>query len=203
MEIVSLEKADVDNLVGILRNDGVIVVPTDTVYGLAANALSQKAVSKVLRIKGRKEGKPLPVFISSLEMLDKVAVARDEQTKEMFKKVWPGKATLILSARGWLPMEVRGNNGLTTGVRIPNYPWLRQLMDKFGGPITGTSANVSGFPAHTKIKELIEEFNKLPFKPDIVVDAGALPESQPSAVIDCTVSPPQILRKGEILLNEL
>lgn len=203
MEIVSLAEADVDNLVAIIKNDGVIVVPTDTVYGLAANALSQRAVQKVLKIKGRKQGKPLPVLISSLEMLDGVAVARDEQTKEMIKKVWPGKATLILPARGWLPMEVRGNNGLTIGVRIPNHPWLGRLIDKFGGPITGTSANVSGFPAHTKIKELIEEFNKLPFKPDVIVDAGALPESQPSAVIDCAVSPPQVLRKGEILLNEL
>lgn len=192
-----------DSLAAILKNDGAIVVPTDTVYGLAANALSQKAVQKIFKIKGRKQGKPLPIFISSLETIDKVADARSEQARDMIKKVWPGKATLILPARGWLPMEIRGDGGLTIGVRIPNHPWLRQLIDKFGGPITGTSANVSGFPPHTKIKELIEEFNKLPFKPDVIVDAGALPESQSSAVIDCTVSPPKILRKGEISLNEL
>lgn len=192
-----------DNLAAILKNDGAIVVPTDTVYGLAANALSQKAVQKIFKIKGRKQGKPLPIFISSLEMIDKVADARSEQAKDMIKKVWPGKATLILPARGWLPMEIRGDGGLTIGVRIPNHSWLRQLIDKFGGPITGTSANVSGFPPHTRIKEVIEEFEKLPLKPDLIIDAGDLVPCEPSAVLDCTVYPPEVLRGDKNILRDL
>lgn len=201
MEVVPLNKADLDRVVKILKNDGTVVVPTDTVYGLAANAMSKKAVENVLKIKGRKQSKPLPVFISSMEMLDKVAVARDERIIDIVKKTWPGKATLILPARGWLPLAVRGAGGLTVGVRIPNYPWLWELINKLGEPITGTSANVSGFPPHTKIKELIYEFEKLPLKPDLIIDSGALPESEPSAVIDCVKNPPRILRKGEIDLN--
>lgn len=196
-----MKEADLDKLVYLLKNDGAIAVPTDTVYGLAASAMSKKAVQKVLKIKGRKEGKPLSVLISSIEMLGMVAAINTESAKEMIKKVWPGKATLILPARGWLPLEIRGGGGLTVGVRIPNYPWLWKLIDRFGGPITGTSANVSGFSAHTKSKEVIEEFEKLPLKPDVIIDAGALPESKPSAVIDCTVNPPKMLRGGDVGLN--
>lgn len=203
MEIVSLKDADIDKVVEVLRNDGVIIAPTDTVYGLMANAQSKTAVEKILAIKGRSSGKPLPIFIPSFEMLKDVAIVEDERIEKFLRKVWPGKTTCVLSARGWLPLALRGKEGLTIGVRIPDYQWLWKIMEKLEGPVTATSANVSGYPPHTRIKEVIGEFEKLPLQPDLIIDAGDLVPSEPSAVLDCTVYPPEILRGDKDILKDL
>jgi L-threonylcarbamoyladenylate synthase len=203
MDIIPLKNIEIDAIVGILKNDGAVVVPTDTVYGLAANAKSKIAVEKVLAIKGRPAGKPLPIFVSSFAMLPEVADARDERILKILRKVWPGKVTCVLNSRGWLPLALRGKEGLTIGIRIPDYPWLWKIMEKLGGPVTATSANVSGYPPHTRIKEIIEEFEKLPLKPDLIVDAGDLVPSEPSAVLDFTIYPPEVLRGDKNILNDL
>lgn len=187
----------------VLKNCGVVVVPTDTVYGLAADAGNEKAVRKVFEIKGRVKDKKLPVFVSSLEMLSPSPnsvlpepssdLEREGRLGGFLKKVWPGKITCVFNAK----------NGGTIGVRMPNHDLVLKIIEKFGGPITGTSANVSGKPEHTKIDELIKEFKGLKVKPDLILDAGDLPPSKPSTVLDCTIWPPKILREGAVSKEEL
>lgn len=203
MKIIPIKEADIDEIADVLRNDGTLVVPTDTVYGLTASAKSKKAGQKILSIKKRPEGKTLSIFIPRFSAFSEVAEVKDERIMKILKKVWPGKTTCVLPARGWIPFILRGKKGLTIGVRVPDYPWLWKVMEKFGGPIIGTSANVSGFLSHTKIKEVIEEFSKLSAQPDLIIDAGELVPSEPSAVLDCTVYPPEVLRGDGGILKEL
>lgn len=210
--------------VEVLKNGGVVVLPTDTVYGLAADAGNEKAVKKVFEIKGRAEDKKLPVFVSSFEMSDEIAYVKNEKVLNFLKKVWPGKITCVFPAnrlglRGYFDEEGSFSEGgptqqgdtfayegvtlLTVGVRMPNHELVLSIIEKFGGPITGTSANVSGGKEHTKIDELIAEFQGLKAKPDLILDAGDIPPSKPSTVLDCTIWPPKILREGAVSKEEL
>lgn len=186
--------------IGFLKAGGVVVAPTDTVYGLLADVFNQKTLEKVFVIKGRRENKPLPVFVDSFEMLDKVAFVKNQEVEEFLEKSWPGKITCILPSRGWMPLKVRGGSSplpsdrLNIAVRIPNHHFLLELIKRFGGPLTGTSANYSGRGPYTEIEKVVSEFKHLPIKPDLIIDAGDLPKSSASTIYDCTIWPPKILR---------
>ncbi len=199
MEIVKVGENNfdeaVDRAVEVLASGGVVVVPTDTVYGLAADYRNEDAVRKVFEIKGRAEDKKLPVFVSSFEMLDKVADVKDERVKKFLQKVWPGKITCVV--------DFRSPQKGTIAVRMPNHDLVLKIIEKFGGPITGTSANAAGNREHTKIDELIAEFKNLKVKPDLILDVGDLLSSKPSTVLDCTIWPPKILREGAVSAKEL
>ena len=181
-----------------LKLGGVVVIPTDTVYGLAADAMNEKAVARVFAIKMRGGDKPLPVFVGDFDMVDKVALASDE-LKEYIKKC--GSVTAVLPSRGWMPMMLRAGQ-LTIGVRIPEHPFVQRLIKGFGGPLTGTSANAAGRGPYTRIQDVIDEFEGGE-EPDLIVDAGDLPQQQISAVIDFTKKPPQLLRTGFLPKNVL
>jgi len=206
MQTLNIQKENIRNIIDktitCLRGGGVIIIPTDTVYGLSCDAKNTAAIKKIFTIKARPEQKSLPIFISSFAMLDDVAYVKDERVLNFLKKIWPGALTAILPARGWMPLDVRGRE-LTIGVRMPDYHLALDIIKEFDGPITGTSANLSGYSASGKIDEVLSQFKHMPFKPDLVLDAGDLPESEPSTVVDCTSWPPKILRAGAISENEI
>ncbi len=181
-----------------LKLGEVVVIPTDTTYALAADALNEKAVKKVFSIKMRGADQALPVLVSDFDMLDKVAAASKE-LKEYIQQC--GSITAVLPARGWVPLLLRGGK-LSIGVRIPSHPFVERLIKAFGGPITGTSANVSGRGPYHKIQDVIDEFEG-GVEPDVVIDAGTLPQNSVSAVIDFTKKPPMILRTGVLPKNVL
>jgi len=193
LKIAGFEEGAIDRAVEIISSGGAVVVPTDTVYGLAADAGNEGAVKKVFEIKGRPEGKALPVFISSFEMFEKIALAKDGRVLDFLKKAWPGKITCVLQAK----------NGGTVGVRMPDFDFILKMIEKFGGPVTGTSANVSGGKEFTKIGGLIKEFQSFKVKPDLILDAGDIQPSKPSTVLDCVSWPPKILREGAVNESEL
>ena len=185
-----------------LKLSEAVVIPTDTAYGLAADALNEKAIANVLAIKMRGSDHALPVFVSDFDMLDKVAVAGRE-LKEYIQTC--GSITAVLPARGWVPMLLRGGK-LSIGVRISAHPFVERLVKAFGGPIIATSANISGRGPHYKIRDVIDEFEG-GVEPDVIIDAGDLPQNPVSAVIDFTKRPPMILRTGvlpkEVLMQLL
>lgn len=196
-----------DEAIKVLKSGGVVVVPTDTVYGLAADARNEEAVKRIYEIKGRSENKALPVFISSFEILNGITHIEDRRVQNFLRKIWPGKVTCVLPVcedilRG-KGVTLFTKNGGTIGIRMPNYDLVLSIIKKFAGPITGTSANVAGGKEHTKIGELTKEFNGLKVKPDLILDAGDLPPSKPSTVLDCAIWPPKILRDGAVSKNEL
>lgn len=196
MEFLKISKKNFRKVVKIasrlIQEGKVLVCPTDTVYGLICDATNKRAVKKLFDIKKREIKKPIPIFVKNIKTAKKFARI-DENQEEFLKEVWPGKVTVVLKRKKGdrlygIPKE-------TIGLRIPNYKLINQLLLIINRPLTGTSANISGKPSSTKIKEIIKQFRNQKYQPDLMIDAGNLPESRPSTVIDLTGRKPKVLRK--------
>jgi len=193
----SIIKTAVDSI----KKGRVLVCPTDTVYGLIADATNKKAVDKVFKIKKRPRGKPVPIFVKDIAMARKLAKI-DKKQEEFLKKAWPGKITAVLKRKAQNSkrktvtqnLKLYGVDKKLIALRIPNYKLLLRLTEQLNRPLTGTSANISGQPASGKIKAILKQFKEQKYQPDLIFNAGDLPKSKPSKVIDLTVSPPKILR---------
>jgi len=181
----------VEKTVKAIKNGRVIVCPTDTVYGLIADATDKKAVEKIFKIKKRPKNKPVPIFIKDISAAKKLAKINKKQ-EAFLKSVWPGKVTIVLNRK---KSRLYGVDKKTIALRIPKYELLLSLAKQLNCPLTGTSANISGRPVSTRIKEVIKQFQNQKQKPDLVIDAGNLKPAKPSKVIDLTSLKPKILRK--------
>lgn len=215
MEVLNLKKqgtaACVKAAIKKLRVGGVVVYPTDTLYGLGADALSNEAVSKVYTIKGRDERKPIHAIVADMAMMEKYAEVPD-MARMLAKEFLPGPLTLILKKREGVETGIARKIG-TIGIRIPNNPFCRALAKKFGKPITTTSANRSGRKTEHTVKAIAEQLgggshsnilqNVRMRNIDLVIDAGELPEKQPSTVVDLTGNEPIILREGAISVADI
>lgn len=175
-----------------IKQGEVVVCPTDTVYGLLADATNEKAVKKLLKIKKRRTQKPIPIFVKDLKTAKRLAQINKNQEK-FLRKVWPGKVTIVLKRKNKLP-KILFAERKTIGLRIPDYKIINQLLFIINHPLTGTSANISGKSPSTKIKEVISQFKNQKFQPDLIIDAGNLKPGKPSTVLDLTILPPKILR---------
>ncbi len=190
----SLERA-----VDILRAGGVIAIPTDTVYGIAANALDVDAVRRVFELKGRADTSPSPVLIADAEDLFRYAEDVSNDAIALARAFWPGGLTIVARRSDRIPAIVAG--GLdTVGLRVPDHPTPRALAAALGAPITGTSANVSGTPPLTSATDVAAALGD---GLDLALDGGQLAASQPSTVIDATTTPARILREGAVSRAEI
>lgn len=171
-----------------------VVSPTDTVYGILADASNSKAVERIFEVKKRDKSKAIPIFIKDIEMAKKLAIMDDHQER-FLKEVWPGKITVILKRkqRCGLAKELFGKKG-TIALRVPDNKVIKGIMNKFNKPLTGTSANLSGKGSLIKIKDVFQQFEDREFKPDLIIDGGNLPESSSSLIIDLTKKKPEVLR---------
>ena len=176
-----------------LKSGGIIAIPTDTVYGLGADPFNADAVQKLYTIKGRPDGKPIPLVLSSVADVRRVARNLSDFFFHLTDRFWPGGLTIIVEAKDLLPVLTAGGN--TVGVRIPDNPLLLQILQAFGGPAAITSANLSGAPPATSPQEIGEA---LASRIDVIVDGGKTPGPIPSTVYDISVSPPIIRRPGVI-----
>lgn len=186
----------------VLKTGGIIIAPTDTVYGIITNATNEETVKKIFTLKGRPPNKPIPVLIDSFKMLNEVAYVKDEKTNKFLDKIWPGKTTCVLYSRGWMPLSLRAG-GLSIGVRMPSHNFLLSLIKSFGKPLTGTSANISGFKETGNPEDLKRQFQHLPIQPDLILDAGELTQSKSSTIVDLTKDEPEIIREGPVSKEEI
>ncbi len=191
----------IEESIKVIKEGGVIVFPTDTVYGLVCDATNQKAIQKLFQIKKRDLEKPIPVFVKDIEMAKQIAMV-DEKQESFFKKVWPGKVTVILRAKINFPQGVLGKDK-TIGLRIPDYAPLNALFNKINKPLSGTSANLAGEPSSTDINNVVAQFANEKLQPDLIVNAGTLNSSQSSTVVDLTDKELKVLRKGDLKEEEL
>lgn len=184
---------DINNIIAILQNGGVVAAPTDTVYGLLADATNMEAVKKVYAIKGREKGKALPIFLGSSEWLKDYAIFNEKQSV-FLKTIWPGKVTVIL--------ELTINHSLaknaiienTAAFRVPNYKLILDILAAFKKPLTSTSANYSDMPPCYNAQCVKNQLRQLP--PDFIINKGELAPCEPSTIIDLTKTPPYLVRKG-------
>ncbi|MHA1983811.1 MAG: L-threonylcarbamoyladenylate synthase [Candidatus Hodarchaeales archaeon] len=190
----------------ILHNGEVIAFPTETVYGLGANAFNQSAVNKIFEIKGRPSDNPMIVHIHSKNLLSSVADMQEIKKLNLtatlnglIQAFWPGALTLILPKNKNLPNNVTANLN-TVGVRIPSHPIALDLLKKVNLPIAAPSANISGFPSPTTVEDVIEDlYGKIP----VIIDGGKCEIGLESTVLDLTQKIPKIFRPGGVTIEEL
>lgn len=196
MDILSLCPENIeeaaDKSAEILKSGGVCICPTDTVYGLLADAFNPRAVKRTYLIKQREPGKPLPVFVKNIDAAGKIAIISD-LNKQKLMDTWPGKTTYVLNLKPGL--AIPASNGKTIALRIPKHEFLSALLKKVDFPVVGTSANLAGCGPFTEIDKLLAQFENAKEQPDLVVNAGNLRASRPSKIVDLTGSKEKILRK--------
>ncbi|MBI3335303.1 MAG: threonylcarbamoyl-AMP synthase [Candidatus Portnoybacteria bacterium] len=181
-------------IIDILKQGGVVAAPTDTVYGLLADATNSEAVEKIYKIKGRKGEKALPIFLYSLDWLGEFVEIKPQQ-KSFLEKVWPGKVTVILKLKEKTSLAPNAiSKEGSAAFRIPNHPLVIEILKEFKKPLTGTSANRSGMPPCLDAECIKKQLTQL--KPDFIIDIGKLPPRKPSTIVDLTKTPPQIVRRG-------
>lgn len=178
----------------ILRLGGLVVFPTETVYGLGADAFNEQAVAKIFRAKRRPADNPLIVHIARLQDIKKIARDIPPQALLLAKRFWPGPLTLILPKKAGLPKMVTGQTD-TVAVRMPDHPIALALIKAAGRPIAAPSANLSGRPSATDIAHAVSDFGD---KVNLHLDAGPAKIGLESTVLDLTSNPPEILRPGSI-----
>lgn len=186
-----------DRAISILQGGGLIALPTDTVYGLAADAWNGQAVSKLYEVKSRSELKSVPVLVSGEAAIEEVAARPSERVRALAAEFWPGALTMVVERKIELPSEVSATG--TVGLRAPDHEFALTLIRKFG-PLAVTSANRSGQPNSTAAVQVIETLSG---RVDLVVDGGEIAGGVPSTVVDLTISPPALLRQGPISIESV
>lgn len=181
----------------ILRSGGLVIFPSDTVYGALVDATDERAVKKLIEFKNRPPGKAISVFVSDFEMLNNQVFFEIDEGITL-RKILPGPFTVVLKSKHKVNNLLESEKG-TLGVRIPKYPLIVDLARRFGKPISATSANLGGKPPHYSAETLL---NELPEKKkrliDLVIDAGKLPKNKPSTIVDMSTSDIKILRRGDV-----
>jgi L-threonylcarbamoyladenylate synthase len=199
---LSNEHPDTDKIeeaVEVLRAGELVAFPTETVYGLGADALNSEAVRKVFKAKGRPSDNPLIVHIASLENIQQFALSISEKGLQLARRFWPGPLTLVLHKGKKVPDGVTA--GLeTVALRVPDHPVTLKLLRQFGGGIVGPSANLSGKPSPTTAEHV---YNDLNGKIELIIDAGPTKIGVESTVLDVTVDPPIILRVGGLSREDI
>jgi len=193
------EPSEIERAVEMLKSGGLVAFPTDTVYGIGANAFNKDAVERIFTAKGRDSKKPLQVLIADKDDLNFIVEKQSDTLHRLAEKFFPGALTIVVSAKEDFPRWV--TCGLdTVGVRMPSNPIALEMIKAFGKPIAATSANISGFPDPKNAQQVLEYLDG---KVDLILDGGATPDDIPSTVIDISVNPPKILRQGKLTVDEL
>ncbi|MDQ1281331.1 MAG: L-threonylcarbamoyladenylate synthase [Thermoproteota archaeon] len=179
--------------ISILESGGLVAYPTDTLYGLGANALNPYAIARVFKAKRRPTNQALPLIVSGLEMSEKFAFIT-ENAKRLAKTFWPGALTIILNKKPIVPFQITGGNpGIA--LRVPNHPVPLAIMRFSSLPLVGTSAN-----AHGDVNPIspIDVLTQIGEYVDLILDGGQTEIGLASTIIDMTKTPPSIVRKGPI-----
>jgi L-threonylcarbamoyladenylate synthase len=173
---------------------GVVALPTDTVYGIAASVASDAALDRIYTIKGRDPSQPLPILVASTDVLSRLSPGIDPRVGLLLARFWPGPLTVAIPARAGLARPLLGP-GDTVGVRMPNHPLALEIIEKAGGMIACTSANRSGQPPARSAAEALATVGP---DLDVTIDGGVTPGGVPSTVIAIRDGEPVILREGAI-----
>jgi len=193
MYTASVYENRISHAAAVLRDGGLVACPTDTVYALAADCRSQKAVARVFEAKERPANSPLPLLVSNVAQVETVASDVSAGARILIERFWPGPLTLVLPGQAWLPPALL-QDGLV-GVRQPDDPICCRLIEKVGAPITGTSANRTGARPAMTAGAAEKQLGKAV---DYYLDAGDAGGAQPSTVVMFSADGIRVLREGPI-----
>ena len=193
------DTAAIDRAAAILKNGGLVAIPTETVYGLAANAYDKKAVADIFKAKGRPQDNPLIVHISDMEMIGEIVSELPNKANDLAQKFWPGPLTLVLPRSQKIPSSVSA--GLdTVAVRMPSNSIAREIIRRSGLPLAAPSANLSGSPSPTTASHVIADLDG---RIDAVVVSERSEVGVESTVVSLCSNPPRLLRPGGITVEQL
>lgn len=183
----------------IIKNGGIVVFPTETVYGIGTNGLDKEAVERLYKIKERPLNKPISLLVSDYEMIEKVVKDINELEYKIMKKFFPGPLTIILNKKDIVP-DILTSGGSTVGIRMPEEEITRKLIEYAGVPIAAPSANISGKPSGIDLQEIVKEFGD---KVDYYIDGGKSKIGIGSTIVKVENNTIKILREGSISKKEL
>ncbi|MDX1665541.1 MAG: L-threonylcarbamoyladenylate synthase [Candidatus Promineifilaceae bacterium] len=175
-----------------------VVFPTDTLYGVGADPFNPVAIERLYEAKGRSLDKGIPILLADLHDLDKVVRAKPAPTQGLIERFWPGPLTLILPRRSGLPANISPNENIA--VRIPESEVARAVIRAAGGAVATSSANRSGEPGARSAGEALSALGGIVAA---IVDGGPVEHGAASTIVDCTVTPPRILRPGPLTAEDL
>jgi len=186
--------ADVEHAVDVLRRGGLVAFPTETVYGLGADATDDAAVRRVFEVKGRPPGHPLIVHLGSAGQLDDWARDLSPDARALAAAFWPGPLTLLVRRSARVSDAVTGGRDLV-GIRVPAHPVAHELLARFGGGVAAPSANRFGAVSPTTAEHVRADLGD---DVDLVLDGGPSEVGIESTIVDCSVEPPEIVRPGAV-----
>ncbi len=183
----------------VLKGGGLVVYPSDTVYGLGAAASDERAVARAFAVKGRLSEKALPLLLADVDDMAPLCAEVPPIAKLLTERFWPGPLTVVLRRSPSFQSPALGG-GDSVALRVPDHFFLRQLIRALGEPITGTSANRSGRPSCRTSREVQRHLGSAV---DLIIDGGASRAGQESTVVDITIQPPVIVREGAVSRAEV
>jgi len=195
---MDVSQREIKEGIKILQKGGVIAYPTDTVYGLGADAFNPTAVERIYEIKNRPKYQQFPLLIADVKQLTALAEPIPEIAWFLAGRFWPGGLTLVLSKKDSVSAYLASRS--TIAVRIPNHPVCQALIQHLRNPLIGTSANISGQPAALTADEVGQQLGG---KIDLIINGGQCPGGRESTIVDITHEPPIILRQGTIPSHEI
>jgi L-threonylcarbamoyladenylate synthase len=188
----------IDEARDVLLSGGVVAFPTESFYGLAVNPMDDEAIDLLFRLKKREPDQPILVLIPFLEALELYASEIPEIARTLTRKFWPGGLTLLFKATPRISQRLTAGTG-KIGVRLSSHPVATALAQSINSPITGTSANLSGYPACTNAMEVYNYFKM----GVLILDGGETAGGNGSTILDVSVTPPKIIREGMIAADQL
>jgi L-threonylcarbamoyladenylate synthase len=198
-QILKVDSQGISRAGEMILHGSVVAFPTETFYGLGADAMDEKALQKIFQIKGRKENKPLLLLVADRTWLPGLVKEIPPRAERLMEKFWPGPLTLVFEASPRLPPILTANTG-KVGLRISSHPVARALVQAVGRVITGTSANRSGRPSASLPAEVFQALGR---KVDAILDGGKTAGGLGSTVLDISADRPKIIRPGAISGAEL
>ncbi|HJX45634.1 MAG TPA: L-threonylcarbamoyladenylate synthase [Patescibacteria group bacterium] len=201
MRIIKKDQINIDEIISTLKKGGLVIMPTETLYGAFVDATNTKAVKKLNDYKKRPFGKPYSVAVVNQKMAEEYADL-NENAKSLYKSFMPGPLTVVSKGKHKVAQGVESEKG-TLGIRIPDYQLVLDVIKVLGKPITATSANASYQKRPYKVKDILQNISlKQKGLIDLIIDAGELPHKEPSTVIDTTLDDPIVLRQGDIKIKD-
>lgn len=183
----------------IIRNGGIVLFPTETVYGIGTNGLNETAIKKLFKIKQRPLNKPISLLVNSIDMINKIAKDITEIEYSIIKEFFPGPLTIVLKKKDIVP-NILTANGNTVGIRMPSNDIALKLIEYTGFPIATSSANISSQPSGTRLQDIIKDFDG---KADYFIDGGPSKIGLSSTVVQVIDGIPHILRQGTITEKQI
>jgi L-threonylcarbamoyladenylate synthase len=190
---------DIEEAARILMGGGLVAFPTESFYGLAANAMDEDGIRRIFSVKERQDKNPVLILIPCLDMLDTLVSEIPATAKELIRRFWPGGLTMVFHAGPGISSLLTANTG-KIGIRLSSHPIATALTRNAGVPITGTSANLSGQPPCTNPEDVIDSIGE---RIDLIIDSGKTFGGKGSTILDVTTQPPSILREGMISPSEI